>query len=137
METVTATQPSSALLSFAVARFETACKTVCATRYVSASDVLLRTNVWRGNHGFVGNFDTGLPQATFCSALMFGEATTVSSVTSTPGYRKKCIGRCVNSPLKSATKNIELWRYCGIIGYYNLPLANGGNRKVNGGFEHG
>ena len=36
VETVTATQPSSALLSFAVARFGTACKTVAASPNISA-----------------------------------------------------------------------------------------------------
>ena len=71
--------------------------------------------------------------AIFSSALSDCEATTVSSVTSTPGNRNNRIRRCVKAPLK----NIELWRYCGIISYYNLPLANGGSRKVNGGFEHG
>ena len=95
--------------------------------------------------------------AKFSNALMFGEAATVLHAvpnrataklsnallgcvadtvsTNVPNRatRDKCIRRCGNSPLK----NIELWRYCGIINYYNLPLPCRGSRKVNGGFEHG
>ena len=40
----------------AVARFVTLDKTVIATQ---------RTNVWRGNYGFLRTFDTGLPQYTY------------------------------------------------------------------------
>ena len=106
-----------------------------------------RTCVTRGNHGFLRNLDTGPPESSaphlryarqpwfpprlrhrdtgkFSAALALREATTVSSATSTPGYRKvQCrtcvtrgshgflrtlepghrnmrIRRCVNSPLK-------------------------------------